>query len=256
MNEETAKKNIPSNSVAPKIEKDASVQEFVGWVNFNVMPLFILIFFFGMLIFFTFPQINNIFDGLNEIRQIDNTIKSKDKTIASLESLTTQQAENEALLVKMETLVPNRSTRVVEFKDTLVRIANEQGLQVTKSRAGEIITAEEEGFDISQTKPLSIIEIPVEISAQGTIDQFENFLIALYNSQDFFVVLDMEINKVGEENLWISEFTIVKYQFDGELTLVEDITIYTSKRASQDVIDFLDRKFGDTPDVTDTQTVQ
>lgn len=226
-------------------KSDLSAKEFVNWITFNVIPLFIFLFFLGMLIFFTVPQVNKVFEGLGKIDKIENSIKVKESTIQNLGNLEDEQVLNEELLKKMETLVPNKSTKVVEFKDTLTQIASEQGLVVTKSRAGEIIEKEEdeEVFVPGDLRPLTIIKIPTELSAVGSIEQFELFLTALYNSQDFFVVEDMEILKNGEQDLWTADFTIVKYQFDGTLLLADDLSSYASITGSAIVTEFLNRKF-------------
>lgn len=227
-----------------QLEKN-STKSFVDWLNFNVMPLFIFLFFVGVFVFFTLPQVREIFDKISEINQISSSVDKKDATIKKLMDLKSQGSANEELYTNMEELVPSRSTRVVEFKDTLTSMAAEEGLEVTKSRAGEIIIDDDDiVFETQEEKPLILIQIPTELSAKGTILQFEEFLTALYNSQDFFVVQEMGIKRTGDESTWEADFVIVKYQFDGNVQLPStNLSQYAGIDAPVEVVDFLERKY-------------
>ncbi len=233
-----------------KQEKN-STKDLVNWLNFNVMPLFIFLFFVGVFIFFTLPQVRQIFDKISEINEISESVDDKDQDIKELIELQNQRASNEELYSNMEELVPSRSTRVVEFKDTLTSMAASQGLDVTESRAGEIIIDDDDiVFETQAEKPLILIQIPTELSATGTILQFEEFLTTLYNSQDFFVVQEMEIKKQGDDSSWEADFVIVKYQFDGNVQLPgTNLAQYAKVDPPIEVIEFLERKYSITTDI-------
>ncbi|HEX9804073.1 MAG TPA: hypothetical protein VGA67_00160 [Candidatus Dojkabacteria bacterium] len=218
--------------------------EGLKWIGFYLMPLFIFLFFMGMFIFVTVPRFNEMLSRLSYIEDLNSQISVKNSIIGTLENLQTNQAQNSNSLNRVETLVPSESTQVVEFKDTLTDTAKSVGLQVTKARAGEsIIEDKEQIFEAGDEKSLVLVQIPTELSAEGAIESFENFLSRLYDSRDFFVVEEMEIAKAGEGNTWKADFVIVKYQFNGNVVLPEDFESDVNAIPSPLVVEFLERKF-------------
>lgn len=234
-----------SSTIGKKEEEPqkASVGESLQWFKFYVMPILIFIFFVGMVFFFIVPEIRNIFDSLGKISQLEKTVNTKDQTLKKLSDLSASQLQQAYLYEKLDGLVPTNISKVVEFKERLVKVATDSGLTVTNAKAGEIIKEEADALENLVDQPLLVIEIPTELSANGSLAQLKNFLNNLYRSSDFFVVEEMDIQKSDVVDQWRAEFTIVKYQFVGKVFPPEDFGTATNLSPNPIVIDFLERKY-------------
>ena len=216
----------------------------VEWLQFNVLPIFITLFFVAMLVIFVIPQINEISGSLDQIDKLVKEVDSKDEVIEKIIGLKADQFSNAELLEVIDILVPSSATKVVEYKEKLSQVVKSANLEVLGIKAGEIVKEDDELFVDPADRSLHIIIVPTEVSAKGTIDQLKQFLSNLYLSQDFFVVEEMDISKSSEEFTWKAEFVIVKYQFGGKVFVSEnEFEQVASSKPNADVIDFLNRKF-------------
>jgi len=242
-----------SNDVSKKSEriiirqketKSLTVKDMVHFLQFNALPVFIFIFFLCMAFFFTIPHIGNMVNKLQMINKLSEEVSRKDKILRDLNQLRQQQTLDVDLLKNIDTLVPTESTRVAEFKEKLSQIASECGLIVVSIRAGEIIRGiEDQPFENPNNLPLHLIEIPTTLEARGQMNQFKEFLTKLFEAKDFFVVEEMTIKKSSQDQMWLANLIIVKYQFGGKVTLPEDIEPLVNLTPVQGVIDFINSKF-------------
>lgn len=230
-----------------KVKQDKlDFNEVVSEARFHFLPLLSVAFFALIIFVAVIPNVQKIFGTIDEIDSLKNKDKDLNARITRFEELKAQNTQMQAIIDKINVIVPTGNSEVVKFRDRISTTADLNKISLESSKSGETLTIVSQ----LQTGNFGIIEIPSEFNMGGPFSGFRNFLNGLYQGTDFFVVNEMALSGVKSttEDQWQGQLNLVKYQFfteEGFDPTQVYATISENDNPDQSVIDFLQSKFID-----------
>ncbi len=234
---------------AKALERDAGIKgkglkDYWTDVRFYYLPILILVVFFLIVFLGVYPALSLLLGNIDELDSIRDQVQKKDEKIVILKELETQKDTTNRYLVSINEIAPVEKTNVANFQTAIKNIASQNNLRVIDATSGEEIVANEE----SATNFLQLIEVPTSFELQGSFQDLRNFLIDIYQGDDFIIIEEMKFRKEEGETDWRMDVIFVKYQFVESETmqttqLNEYIKISEASRPAQEVLDFLDEKY-------------
>ncbi|MFW5702464.1 MAG: hypothetical protein ACOCXP_00675 [Candidatus Dojkabacteria bacterium] len=253
----------PENSNAAKaVDTGGELEKFLKLYG---VPIATLAFSVIVIIFFTLPQVNGISSTLSLISEQQDeyerlgTIRESRLRLADL---TNQQ---QADLAKIDSIIPQQQTEVVDFSEDIRRLAEQNRLNLTDSVVGEVVTANSQS-PVQNPLPdapagLELVELPADFSLSGDFSNIQSFLSDIFGAEDFIIVKEMELIKraqgdsegsefsLEQTDSWNMDITLAKYQFRlGANTTEENVTqtyfrVPESQRPDQQVLDFMNENY-------------
>lgn len=190
------------------------------------LPLVIILVFAGIIFALIIPTIYGIFGDLEEMNDITTQVESLDVTISNYEALRSRQAQIEEELASIDAVIPEDISSVVDFSGRIRKIARQDyNLRVTQAENSEIIltSAVDEDEEGETSEALAIIELPASLSMVGPLDNIQEFISAIQQTNDFIIIGEMELIAVVDTSLqpisqlsdgdWRLDITLIKYLF-------------------------------------------
>ncbi|KXK26568.1 MAG: hypothetical protein TR69_WS6001000574 [candidate division WS6 bacterium OLB20] len=235
-------------------------------IRFYALPLISFVVFVGLILFTVIPNIQRIFTTIDEINVLREEDEAVNERIERLIALRAEQLTRQQIISKINEIVPTGTSEVVAFRQRVIDTAEFRAVNLDSSLLGEDLI-DQNPNEAEVTEGLILIEIPSEFGFSGTFDGFRSFLNDLYQGEDFFIVREMSLNLIEEDDgssSWGAQLDLVKYQFfvdegvdlDGIYTRISEQVV-----PNQFVIDFLENRFlnggsffdGDSSDLDFTQ---
>lgn len=218
--------------------------EVMSEARFHFLPLLSVAFFALIIFVAVIPNVQKIFGTIDEIDALKNKDMELNSRITRFEELKQQNIQMQAIIDKINVIVPTGNSEVVKFRDRISTTADINKITLESSKSGETLTIVSQ----LQSGNFGIIEIPSEFNMSGQFIGFRNFLNGLYQGSDFFVVNEMALSgiKSTSEDQWQGHINLVKYQFfteEGFDPTQVYATVSENENPDQSVIDFLQSKF-------------
>ncbi|BCX13868.1 MAG: hypothetical protein KatS3mg085_400 [Candidatus Dojkabacteria bacterium] len=207
--------------VKPKTKKQQQREEIIKNLKLFVLPLFTFLVFIAILFFFVIPKLQILFEHAEEINIKNQEIKKNNEELADLDSVFQQVPVIENQLSEVEEIASSGDTKIVEYRNRVVKLAQDNGLVVKSERLNEVVEARIPD-DLSQTNFISRLglqEVPAFFEFRGSLNNLKEFLTELDTLPDFVIIkeLDFNIANASEVNFrdqeWALEIQLVKYQF-------------------------------------------
>jgi hypothetical protein len=232
-----------------------------------LIPLLMVIITILLLFFLVLPQVNGLTDTLSLINaeQEEYTrLREIEQNRSNLAQITNQQ---QADLAKIDSIIPQSQTAVVDFSESIREKARQNRLVVNESVVGEIVTATPRGISgggAGGNQPgLELVELPSEFSLSGRFNNIQGFLSDIFGGEDFIVIKEMTLNRrvVNQEEAgdtsfsqsntdnWSLNLVLVKYQFRLAPTASEEdlqrsyFSVPENLRPNQEVLEFINENY-------------
>lgn len=213
-------------------------------------PIIAVLSFALILIFLTIPSINKLFDSHDEREYALQELDQKKTELEDLKELRNMNQTNKELLERLQRIIPTSQTEVVNFVSKVEQISTETSVQFSDPLAGERLIVDSAGANAgnrADDKNLKLIQIPINFTLLGALDNFRSLLGKIYNNDDFIVMTKMQLDNRSIEAAGAKmDLELSKYQYSKPVseedynTLLRNIP-YT-ERPDQEVIDFIKRK--------------
>jgi Tfp pilus assembly protein PilO len=217
-----------------------------SWKFFKmyIIPLVTLVVFFGIIIILMIPKVQKIFKDLNEISNTNQEIEEKDEHIASLIKLSSESLTTKNQLLKINEIAPEGTVEVVNFRDRITAIAQQNGLTVTLQQFSE--SGSDSGLVEKPAGDIVLQEVPTFFELNGTYSNIVNFLNGMDALEDFIVIKEMQLSRSSSfMDDWGLKLVLVKYQFNiADKMLLQELYKNISPTADIDtyVVEYLNKK--------------
>ncbi len=223
---------------ASQIQKDKEgLQEETKKINLSwqrllqlyALPLAIIIVFAGIIFALIIPTIYSIFGKLEEVNDITAQVEALDTTISNYEQLRSRRQIISEELASIDSVIPEDISSVVDFSGRIRRIARDQfNLNVTQAENSEVILTSavdenEAAQNPAATQALAIIELPANLSMVGSLNNIQQFISAIQQTNDFIIIGEMKLVAVVDtsrqpisqldQGEWRLDITLIKYLF-------------------------------------------
>lgn len=237
--------------------KRISLNEALREVVFYLLPILGTLFFLFVLFQGVIPTLREMNEGFAEIerlKQEDITLQARIDRIIELER---KIAETQEVIDKINILVPTGKTEVVAFGERIIFNISNTGLTYEELKTGELehvntllnTEAQDESMIDQKDDPsyLPLYQLPTMFDLDGPYESIRAFFKNIYSGDDFFVVDEMELVKVSE-NEWSGDISLAKYQFTPNNAFDPNkayLGVSEETPLNQEVLDFLQKKFVD-----------
>ncbi|MBP9758166.1 hypothetical protein KBD45_00585 [Candidatus Dojkabacteria bacterium] len=220
-----------------------------GKLKEYLVPMLGLLIFIGILMVFTIPSINDLF-GTYDLRDTaNNELDQKEIELKELQNLRNANKTNKDMLERLQLIIPTSQTEVVNFVNKVEQISNDTSVGFKDAVAGERLILDSAGKASTKTddRNLRLLQIPINFTLNGTLDNLRSLLIKIYNNDDFIVMTEMQLNNRDTETDGAKvELELSKYQYNTPASnkdyqeLLKSISY--KEKPDQDVIEFIQRK--------------
>ncbi|MBD3363085.1 hypothetical protein GF362_05175 [Candidatus Dojkabacteria bacterium] len=219
-------------------------------IKLYYVPIFSLIIFAAILFYATIPQIKEMYKSLEDKEKVEAELQQAKVELTELQQLRESNQLNSELLDRLNLIIPTSKTEVVSFEEKLRQIGFETIVDLPELITGERILENEPEVspdgETSQGKPqLKLVQIATELSLTAPLQNFRDFLSAIYTGSDFIVITEMELENQLEGNSKM-EIALSKYQYlpieDGEKERQLLDSVSYKEKLDEVVIDFIERK--------------
>jgi hypothetical protein len=233
-------------------------KELVHFIKFYALPIFSAVVFFSIIFLTVIPNIRYIFTTLDEIDELRVEERHLNQRIDKLVDLRNQNAQRSELIAQINFLIPTGRSEVVRFRERVANTTEQEQLNLESVRAGETLI-DTETATVAAVGDFKLIQIPSEFNMTGEFNNFRNFLLGLYDGDDFFIVDEMQLsyspgversnqfNQVQmSDPFWTGIFNLTKYQFFADENFDADTafgSISEDEIPNNLVIKFLEDKF-------------
>lgn len=248
-----------------KLNEAKSVGEFF---KFYLLPLTMLFASIFILIFIILPFAQGTRETLTNIGVTKEEYQRLEALKKKREVLQTETNQQEADLAKIDKLIPQSQTQVVDFSEKIRKASEANSLQLKESLVGEEVTGTQAQTVVETSedvKGLELVELPAKFTLTGRFDNIQKFLRSIFGGDDFIIIKNMELRKQFGTNVdpngqketfsrentneWWMSLTLVKYQFRvGAGTTADDLRaayflVPETARADQQVLDFINENY-------------
>jgi Tfp pilus assembly protein PilO len=257
--------NAAQAAEAPKVKEESKEPIVVGdFTKYFMLPLAMLVLSLILVFFVILPLVSALTGTLGDISKMRNEYNTLLEARNKREQLASSSNQQEADLAKINKLIPQSQTEVVDFSESIRKKAEQNSLNLQSSVVREAvitnpnsITATPEG-----EKGLDLAELPADFTIGGKFDNIREFLGDIFGGDDFIIIKQMELRKQTPEqdansqkfntsgvDNWFMSITLVKYQFRlRSATTQADLqaayfTVPESVKANQDVLDFINENY-------------
>lgn len=220
-----------------------------GKLKEYAVPILGILVFILILSFLTIPSINNLFDSYDQKAQVESKLENTRQELKDLQNLRNENQKNRDLLERLQKIIPTSQTEVVNFVNKVEQISIDTSVSFKDAVAGERLILDNSGRASRSVddKNLRLLQIPVNFTLNGSLENLRSLLGKIYSSDDFIVMTEMQLNNrpENEEGAKI-ELELSKYQYNKPVSesdyqeLLKSIS-YKEKPDSE-VIEFIQRK--------------
>lgn len=174
-----------------------------------VLPIFSLLFFFGMIFIIVLPKISSLFSQVEDLQALSAELDLTNAKATNIQTLLNQSANIQTDLEKIEKIAPSTNTEVVNFQETVEMLARSNNLNSTNVQLSDTDVLPNE----AETNPISLRKVPNNFTLTGELPDIVNFLKNLGTESDFIVTEQMELTYRGNVGDWELKAILAKYQF-------------------------------------------
>jgi Tfp pilus assembly protein PilO len=234
------------------------------FTKYYLLPM--SMFFLSLILVFIviLPLVNSLTGTVGEINTIRDNYNTLLEAREKRELLAASSNQQEADLGKINKLIPQSQTEVVDFSETIRKKAESNDLELQSSIVREAVISNPGGATSAPEgeKGLDLAELPADFTLGGKFDNIKKFLGDIFGGSDFIIIKQMELRKqVAEQDTnqqkfntsgvdnWFMSITLVKYQFrlrsntsQAELQAAF-FAVPENARANQEVLDFINDNY-------------
>lgn len=223
-----------------------------------LVPLLVVGIFATILFVLIVPNIGAIFEQLDKTAQANSALVALDGRVQFLQQMAANDQQTTADLARLNAIMPEAVTEVVNFQQQVRRMMNEQnGLTVGASTTAEQAIAAITTAEVGEDSPVVVLEIPSTFSAIGRIQQIRSFISDIKELDSFVTIGEMRVdhddnfsaetlNQIDNSNQWRLTITLIKYQFANVSDAQQVRQLYIDKaensRLNQEVLDYIRSK--------------
>jgi len=220
-----------------------------------LVPILSIMGFIALLAFVSIPAIKNVYASFDEKELISSELEQKNIELRELQELSESNELNSELLDRLDRIVPTAQTEVVEFEKKVRNIAFDSVVDITDVIIGErVLIDKDKGVVSDPTVPvgqvkrqpkLQLVQIPMQFDMKGSLPNFRDMLLSIYNGNDFIIISEMELENSATEDAHM-ELVLSKYQYlpidneEDEKLLLSSVSY--KQALDEEVIEFIKRK--------------
>jgi cell division protein FtsL len=186
-----------------------------------VLPLVTFSIFLVILLFLVVPRLRSLFTHVDDITTKNIEISKNNEKLTQLDEVYNDLPTIKAQLAEIENIANSGDTKIVEYRDRVVKLAQENGLVVRSERLNEIIEANipDDLQSSNFISKLGLQEVPAYFEFRGSLVNLRSFLEKLDTLPDFVIVKELNFNLKDDSGAdfrtqeWALEIQVVKYQF-------------------------------------------
>jgi hypothetical protein len=246
-----------------------------------LLPLAMLFSSVIIIIVILLPVAEQALNNLNEVSKLQGQYKDQQSALAVRQKLSSETNLQLSTLSRINSLIPQSQTAVVNFSESVRNKATQNRLEVSDSVVGEIVTVNRSNRPTNAATAaaeanLELVELPAEFTMRGGFENIRKFLSDLYGGTDFIIIKKMELQQIvgqvdpndpdggrfntGSSQNWSLSLVLVKYQFrvkgdGGEGALrTSYFNVPDTLRADPNVVNFINENYGDSTSTTTPTT--
>lgn len=221
-------------------------------IKLFIIPILAFIAFLSILVILVIPKLQEVFENSNQISTLNSEVADYNTQLSVLDDLYQRNSELYNQLALIDSITPTGDTKIVEYRDRVKALAEENNLTVISEQLSEVVDASlPETAETQVVSTLGLQEVPAIFQFNGSLNDMLEFLKSLDTLPDFVVVKEFEFTLSDKSNIfdfrneeWALRIQLVKYQFkdtDEELTLYYQ-NIPASATINQEVKNYLENR--------------
>jgi len=222
-------------------------------VMYYITPVISILAFILIIALGLIPNAGIMNDNIQQINALKEEEAALKARVVKLNTLRSNIIKMDAIIEKINAIVPEGTTEVVRFAQKIRSAINvnmeryEGDIREPPLSMEDIQTGETELTTVAvKVTGLKVSQVPTEFGITGGLQRLRQFFMNLYGGSDFFVVEKMDLVFDQVEKEWTGDVSLVKYQFNKDPTFDAE-TIYGAisedTQPNAKVLAYLESKF-------------